>query len=152
MAVIIGVVVLLNIDMISDSQNNPSNVALSSKLPDSEIINQILQENVIGYGIVWLFDDESSNGILTNIHIKDGKIIDTWHNEFVATNYDNSNSFCINSQKSIGSVKIENDQIITIIDSENISKKLEFSENYLTVKLVDDFDCYYHIRAIITQN
>lgn len=152
MAVIIGVVVLLNIDIISDSQNNPSNVTLSSKLPDSKIINQILQENVIGYGIIWLFDDESSNGILTNIHIEDGKIIDTWHNELVATNYDNSNSFCINSQKSIGSVKIENDQIITIIDSENISKKLEFSENYLTVKLVNDLDCYYHIRAIITQN
>ena len=82
----------------------------------------------MGYGFVWLFDDESSNGILTNIHIKDGKIVDTWHNEFVATNYADSDSFCINSQESIGSVKIENEEIITVIDSENISEKLEFSK------------------------
>ncbi len=153
-AIIFVGIVLLSTDIIFNSQNDSSTVLLTSKLPDSKLIDQILKEDVIGYGFVWLFSDDklSSNGILTNIHIENGKIVDTWHNELIATNYAYSDSFCIDSHKLIGSVKVENDQIITIVDSENNPNELEFSENYLTVKLVNDSDCYYHIRAIIIQN
>lgn len=146
-AIIIGIV-LLNISGFFNPQDNSTQVVLTSELPNSKTIEQILQEDVIGYGFVWLSNNESYKGILTNIHIENGKMVDTWHNELIATNYDNSDSFCINSLEPIGSVKVENDQITTILDSD----ELELSEDYFTVKIVNDLDCYYHIRAIITQN
>lgn len=151
--IIIGII-LFSVVIFESQKDNSSNISLTSKLPDSKIIDQILKEDVIGFGFIWLFsDDKSSNdGILTNIHIEDGVIVDTWHNELVTTNYDNSNSFCINSQESIGTVKIEDDQIILIFESHSNFDLSKFSKNYLTVKLVNNSDCYYHIQAVILQN
>ena len=98
---------------------------------------------------MWLFTnpDLSGNGILTNIHIENGKIIDTWNSELISTNFDDSNSFCIYLQESIDTVTVEKNQMITILDSENT-----FSEDHFTVKLVNDPNCYDHISAIIIQN
>ena len=145
--VVVGLV-LLNFNISSDSQSQSSEIILTYQLLDSQIIDQILEENLIGYGFVQFLDDKSSNGILTNIHIENGKIIDTWHNELIQTNYDGSGSFCINSQEIIGITKVENNQIVSIFDS-NIIDSSKLSENFLTVKLVSDLDCYYHIKAIV---
>ncbi len=151
--IIIGIT-LFSVVIFESQKNDSSNISLTLKLSDSKIIDQILKEDIIGFGFVWLFlDDKFSNdGILTNIHIENGVIVDTWHNELVSTNYDSSNSFCINLQESIGTVKVENDQITSIFEPHSNFDKSKFSKNYLTVKLVNDSDCYYHIKAIILQN
>ena len=153
-AIIIIGIILFSVVIFESQKNDSSNIYLISKLPDSKIIDQILKEDVIGFGFVWLFSDDKlhNDGILTNIHIEDGVIVDTWHNELVATNYDNSNSFCINPQESIGTVNVENDQITSVFEPHSNFDKSKFSKNYLTVKLVNNSDCYYHIQAIILQN
>ena len=48
--IVIGII-LLNYTISNSQQNDSSQITLTSKLPDSKIINQILQENVIG---VWI--------------------------------------------------------------------------------------------------
>jgi len=122
-----------------------SQLVLIVTIPDSKVIENTTQENVIAYGFLWIFtEDEFTKGILTNIHIQDGKIFDTWHSEIIKTNYNQNESFCIIPEKVIESVKITDNQIFTTIESDYL-----VSDNYLTVKIVEDYECNSHFKAIV---
>ena len=140
-------IIMLNHNMVLN-QKEISSTVLTVKVFDPEIIEGLLKEDIISYGFMWSISGNNfKNGILVNVHIQDGKIIDDWHSELINTNYGADDYFCVNVEKTIDSVTTVDESINTTIESEG--KFSYLSENYLELKLVEDAECYSNVKAII---
>jgi len=110
-----------------------------------------VSSDVVGLGYLWAMPDPDGQfdkvGFLANIHIKNGLISGSWHNEKVRLLEDDNNSFCFYSKMMDGDISVSENQIRSIFSADTIeSDKIESA---MLIEITEDSLCESKMRAII---